>query len=110
MNDKINDWNKENKPWKIVDGRFGTIKTILSIVCIFIWLCFLGLFMIRTYFYDYYRDVIQVSPICEPHFNLTVGKQCGDVEIDCECIDENELEDILDDLCPDTINVYVDSS
>ena len=52
---------------------------------IVILLGFLTGFYIRLYYYNFYRDIIEVSHVCDPIVknNITIEKQCGDVEVDC---------------------------
>ena len=106
---EIDAWNKEAKKKyhkKIVDTRINGVKTVLIIIGIIIALGFLALYAIRTYYNDFYRDIVETTNICEPSYNITVESQdCSEVNVECNCLTPGQLEQILDDVCPDTINI-----
>lgn len=118
MKKEYEDWNEKNYPLKIIDIKeeksidrtWNFTKTISFFVLIIITLGFLSVFVIRTYYFDFFRDIVETSNICNPIQNITIQKQCGDTIVDCHCLTPDELEDVLKNVCPDKINIYINSS
>lgn len=126
-NNSIEEWNRKNAPFKIINeedfkiinedeiikkNKYFKAKIFFLTFITIILLAFLSLAAIRTYYYDLYRDIVETTNLCEPITlnNITVEKQCGDVEMNCgECLDKDDLEKILENICPDTININLAS-
>jgi len=111
------EWEEKNYPWKLIDSskektigkKFNFIKTLAVIFLVLIVVAFLALYCIRTYYYNFYRDITNVTHVCEPNI-IVEATQCSDVNVECECMNSTELKSILDDVCPNTINIYVDDT
>jgi len=116
--EEVNIWEKENNPWKLIDGTklkpvrkgFNFVKTSAFIILIFILIGFLFLYGIRTYYYDLYKDITNSTNVCEPTINVE-STQCGlqTNNVVCESINSTELNSILTNICPDTINIHVNN-
>jgi len=110
------EWEEKNYPWKLIDSskekivgkKLNFAKTLAVVFLILIAVAFLSLYSIRTFFYDYYRDITEISHICDPNI-IVESTRCSDVNVDCECMNSTELKNILDDVCLDTINIEVTS-
>lgn len=109
----IKEWNENNYPWKIInlnEAKSNVFYKLSLLLIILISVSFLSIYGLRTYYYDFYRDIIETTHICEPSTNLTCeGVKCSDVNVDCECIEIDELNELLEDVCPDTINVNIEN-
>jgi len=104
----ISDWNNRAKVYhkKIVDTRMNFVKNIMIIFMMIIATGFLALYGVRSYYYEFYRDVIDISHVCKPVTN--VSNECADINVDCNCLEPLELENILDDVCPNIININIE--
>ncbi len=115
--DIIKNWNNNAKykgvHKKIIDTRINLLKSFTLVVCMVVAVGFLSLYGIRLYYYDLFKDITEITHICQPNIlnNITIeSTNCGDnlVEVDCDCLDNGDLKKILSDVCPETINVYLE--
>lgn len=110
MVSEIDEWNKSNYPYRIInvekDKNLSIIKTpnlknnykfiivfIFSIVIVFSFLAIVGL---RTYYYDLFKD--NVNTFCNPNVTLNIEPtKCGDVSVECDCVNSTTLTSLLSD-------------
>ena len=113
-------WENNNPPWKIIDSskfksvnnnKYHVIKNILVIIFILIAFAFLCLFGLRTYYYEYYRDIItnDVTNICNSTTNVE-ATNCGNVSVNCNCINTTDMQTLLNSVYPDSISIYINNT
>ena len=119
---QINEWENNNYPWKITDSsKFKivrnnnhVIKNIIIIIFILIALAFLCIVGLRTYYYEYFQDSVETTNECNPITNIEAVKcsdvQCGNVSVNCNCINATDIQTLLNSVCPDNISIYINNT
>ena len=125
-------WENNNPPWKMIDGskfkpvninninninKSNVIKNVVIIIFIFIALSFLSLAGFRTYYYEYFRDIVDINNNntndCNPITNIEATKwsdvECGNVSVNCNCINTTDMQMLLEIVCSDN-DMFINST